>query len=63
MRLQPVAALPNLRVAVQDIRLSNGMVIPAGANIEFANYLVMRSAAWGWKDGTSFIPVSRDFLA
>ncbi len=63
MRLQPVAALPNLRVAVQDVRLSNGMVIPAGANIEFANYLVMRSAAWGWEDGTSFIPVSREFLA
>ena len=58
MRLQPVVALPNLRKAIQDVQLSNGVVIPAGTNIELAQYLVMRSAAWGWKGGTSFIPVS-----
>ena len=61
MRLQPVAAAPNLRVAAQDVRLSNGVVIPAGVKIELAQYLVMRSAAWGWMDGTSFIPVRHCF--
>ena len=57
MRLQPVAASPLQRVAVQDFKLSNGVVIPSGVTIDLAQYTVMQEGAWGWKDGASFIPV------
>ena len=57
MRLQPVAASPLQRVAVQDFKLSNGVVIPAGVTIDLAQYTVMQDDAWGWKDGASFNPV------
>jgi hypothetical protein len=57
MRLQPVAALPLTRVAVRDLQLSNGMVIPAGMMIETAQYTPMRDARWGWQHGDKFIPV------
>ena len=57
MRLQPVAAAPLQRVAVQDFKLSNGVVIPAGVTIDLAQYTVMQNDAWGWKDGASFNPV------
>ena len=56
MRLQPVAAMPNQRVALRDIHLSNSVTIPAGVKIDLAQYTVMRSEAWGWKDGSSFVP-------
>jgi hypothetical protein len=58
MRLQPVAATPLQRVAKADILLSNGVVIPSGVTIDLAQYTPMQSDAYGWKDGTSFIPVS-----
>ena len=58
MRLQPVAAMPLQRVAVQNFKLSNGMVVPAGVTIDLAQYTVMQDKTWGWKDGASFIPVS-----
>ncbi len=58
MRLQPVAAMPLQRVAVQDFKLSNEMVVPAGVTIDLAQYTVMQDKTWGWKDGASFIPVS-----
>ena len=57
MRLQPVAATPLQRVAVRNVRLSNRVVIPAGVTIELSQFTVMLNDAWGWKDGTSFIPV------
>ena len=59
MRLQPVAAMPLQRVAVQDFKLNNGIVVPAGVTIDLAQYTVMQDKSWGWKDGASFIPVSR----
>jgi hypothetical protein len=57
MRLQPVVAQPLRRVAVRDVRLSNGVLIPAGAGIELASYSIARSAAWGWVDGEAYKPV------
>lgn len=57
MRLQPVVAQPLRRKAVRDIRLANGVLIPAGTGIELASYSIARSPAWGWEDGESFKPV------
>lgn len=57
MRLQPVAATPLTRVAVRDLRLSDGTLVPAGTVVETAQYTPMRDARWGWKDGDSFLPV------
>ena len=59
MRLQPVVAQPLRRMAVRDVRLSNGVLIPAGTGIELASYSIARSAAWGWKDGEAYKPVRR----
>ncbi len=57
MRLQPVAASPLTRVAVRDLRLSDGTVIPAGVIIETAQYTPMRDERWGWHRGGDFLPV------
>ena len=58
MRLQPVAANSLRRVAVRDVRLSNGVVLPAGVSIEVAQYSNFRNPAWGWKDPNAYLPVS-----
>ena len=58
MRLQPVAANSLRRLAVRDVRLSNGAVIPAGVIVELAQYSVFRNPAWGWEDPNTFKPVS-----
>lgn len=58
MRLQPVAANSLRRLAVRDVRLSNGVVIPAGVIVELAQYSVFRNPAWGWEDPDAFKPVS-----
>lgn len=57
MRLQPVAANSLRRLAVRDVRLSNGVVIPAGVIVELAQYSVFRNPAWGWEDPDAFKPV------
>ena len=63
MRLQPVAANSLRRLAVKDVRLSNGAVLPAGVSIEMAQYSIFRNPAWGWKDPMSYVPVSqRSFI-
>ena len=59
MRLQPVAANSLRRLAVKDVRLSNGVVLPAGVSIEMAQYSIFRNPAWGWKDPMSYVPVSQ----
>ena len=61
MRLQPVAANSLRRLVVRDIRLSNGVTLPAGVGIEMAQYSIFRNPAWGWEDPMSFKPVSRSF--
>ena len=58
MRLQPVAANSLRRLVVRDIRLSNGVTLPAGVAIEMAQYSIFRNPAFGWKDPMSFVPVS-----
>ena len=58
MRLQPVAANSLRRLAVRDVPLSNGVVIPAGVVVELAQYSVFRNPAWGWEDPEAFKPVS-----
>ena len=58
MRLQPVAANSLRRVAVRDVRLSNGVLLPAGVAIEMAQYSIFRNPAFGWQDPMSFKPVS-----
>ena len=58
MRLQPVAANSLRRLVVRDIRLSNGVTLPAGVGIEMAQYSIFRNPAFGWKDPMSFLPVS-----
>ena len=58
MRLQPVAANSLRRLAVRDVALSNGIVIPAGVIVELAQYSVFRNPAWGWEDPNAFKPVS-----
>ncbi len=58
MRLQPVVANSLRRLAVRDVALSNGAVIPAGVIIELAQYSVFRNPAWGWEDPDAFKPVS-----
>lgn len=58
MRLQPVAANSLRRLVVRDIRLSNGVTLPAGVSIEMAQYSIFRSPKFGWKDPMSFLPVS-----
>ena len=55
--MQPVAANGLRRMAVRDIQLSNGVVIPAGVGIEMAQYSIFRNPAWGWKDPMAFVPV------
>lgn len=62
MRLQPVAANSLRRLAVKDVRLSNGVVLPAGVSIEMAQYSIFRNPAWGWKDPMSYVPVSQRSL-
>ena len=57
MRLQPVAANSLRRVAVRDVRLSNGVVLPAGVSIEVAQYSMFRNPAWGWKYPDAYLPV------
>ena len=57
MRLQPVAANSLRRVAVRDVRLSNGVVLPAGVSVEVAQYSMFRNPAWGWKDPDAYLPV------
>ena len=56
MRLQPVAANSLRRVAVRDVRLSNGVVLPAGVSIEVAQYSMFRNPVWGWKDPDAYLP-------
>ena len=62
MRLQPVAANSLRRLAVRDVALSNGFVIPAGVIVELAQYSVFRNPAWGWEDPNAFKPVSFQIL-
>ena len=57
MRLQPVAANSLRRIAVRDVRLSNGVVLPAGVSIEVAQYSMFRNPAWGWKNPNAYLPV------
>lgn len=57
MRLQPVVATPLRRLAVRDLTLSNGVLIPAGTIIELASYSLSRNPAWGWTDPEAFKPV------
>ena len=57
MRLQPVAANSLRRVAVRDVRLSNGVLLPAGVSIEMAQYSMFRNPAWGWKNPNAYLPV------
>ena len=63
MRLQPVAANSLRRVAVRDVRLSTGAVLPAGVALELAQFSVFRNPAWGWEAPDTFKPVRLHFSA